>query len=469
MTDKEEEKEGTIGDNLVVKPVPAVIWNLDSELFLDADEERSNFSVHHTNSSSSEEFSTTSNSCPHFVYRSQISSNESYTNFFPLNEVLNNFNTSGADGHRSKRSSFPSHAWPEVLLLVDYDIYSVHGFSKKEARRYYVSFLNGVDLRFKAISNPKINLILSGIVVAESREATPYLEFNRVSSPKGDLLDGDRALDDLAHYLYAVDGLPEYDLAVVLTRMDMCIIAGRECSQNINGYAIRAGACSVFKGLERVNKIAIVEDKGGFGGIITAAHEIGHLLGAVHDGFPDTHGRPGASRCSFDDGFIMSYNRVDERAFQWSWCSIQQFRHFLNSEEASCLFNKPNHNVMAGSELPGTVLSLDGQCKREVGTYACAVDPKVCTLLFCYNADGRCWASRGAAEGSHCGGGHVSRNPMIVQSLVSSLYLGRFEAYGPISFERSPVSSSTCKDKDASSKSSGNIGLPSSSSSLLIT
>ncbi|GBM51260.1 hypothetical protein AVEN_267131-1 [Araneus ventricosus] len=52
---------------------------------------------------------------------------------------------------------------------------------------------------------------------------------------------------------------------------------------------------------------------------------------------------------------------------------------------------------------------------------------------------------------------------------VSSLYLGRFEAYGPISFERSPVSSSTCKDKDALTKSSDSIGSPPSSSSLLIT
>ncbi|GBO12640.1 Pancreatic lipase-related protein 2, partial [Araneus ventricosus] len=50
---------------------------------------------------------------------------------------------------------------------------------------------------------------------------------------------------------------------------------------------------------------------------------------------------------------------------------------------------------------------------------------------------------------------------------VSSLYLDRFEAHGPISFERPPVSSSTCKDKDVSTKSSGTIGSP--SSSLLIT
>ncbi|GBN37989.1 hypothetical protein AVEN_251456-1 [Araneus ventricosus] len=49
------------------------------------------------------------------------------------------------------------------------------------------------------------------------------------------------------------------------------------------------------------------------------------------------------------------------------------------------------------------------------------------------------------------------------------LHLACFVAYGPISFERSSVSSSTCKYKDASTKSSSRIGSSSSSSSLLIT
>ena len=49
----------------------------------------------------------------------------------------------------------------------------------------------------------------------------------------------------------------------------------------------------------QVNSVAIVEDTGGFSGIIVAAHELGHLLGAVHDGSPPPSylGGPGAVKC----------------------------------------------------------------------------------------------------------------------------------------------------------------------------
>ena len=60
--------------------------------------------------------------------------------------------------------------------------------------------------------------------------------------------------------------------------------------------------------MEKVNSVAIVEDTGGFSGIIVAAHELGHLLGAVHDGSPPPSylGGPGAVKCRWEDGYIMS-------------------------------------------------------------------------------------------------------------------------------------------------------------------
>lgn len=44
-----------------------------------------------------------------------------------------------------------------------------------------------------------------------------------------------------------------------------------------SGFAYVGGACVVNKRLEKVNSVAIIEDSGGFSGIIVAAHEIGHL------------------------------------------------------------------------------------------------------------------------------------------------------------------------------------------------
>ena len=101
--------------------------------------------------------------------------------------------------------------------------------------------------------------------------------------------------------------------------------------------------------------MAIVEDTGGFSGIIVAAHELGHLyvppktfsilsihtlshalshlprLGAVHDGSPPPSylGGPGAVKCSWEDGFIMSDLRHTSKGFKWSLCTVRQFQHFL--------------------------------------------------------------------------------------------------------------------------------------------
>ena len=63
------------------------------------------------------------------------------------------------------------------------------------------------------------------------------------------------------------------------TRLDMCRRKTRhgECNRGTAGFAYVGGACVVNKRLEKVNSVAIVEDTGGFSGIIVAAHELGHL------------------------------------------------------------------------------------------------------------------------------------------------------------------------------------------------
>ncbi|KAL7029241.1 hypothetical protein ACKWTF_006164 [Chironomus riparius] len=173
-------------------------------------------------------------------------------------------------------------------------------------------------------------------------------------------------------------------------------------------FAYVAGACVVNKRLEKVNSVAIIEDTGGFSGIIVAAHEIGHLLGAVHDGSPPPSylGGPGAEKCRWEDGYIMSDLRHTERGFRWSACSVQSFHHFLNGDTASCLHNAPHEDEALGRQLPGTLLSLDAQCRRDRGTSACFKDERVCAQLFCFDASsGYCVAYRPAAEGSTCGDG----------------------------------------------------------------
>jgi len=330
------------------------------------------------------------------------------------------FSTPFSDGHhhhhrrRTKRQS-PDTVWPEVLLVVDYDSYILHGGNSRDVKRYFISFWNGVDLRYKLLSHPRIRVSLAGMIVAKDRDATPYLERNRLRAPNADAVDAAGALTDMGKYLYREDRLPTYDLAVVITKLDMCRrrYEGGRCNRGTAGFAYVGGACVVNKRLEKVNSVAIIEDSGGFSGIIVAAHEVGHLLGCVHDGSPPPSylGGPGATRCPWEDGFIMSDLRHTERGFRWSSCSVEQFKHFLNGETATCLYNYPHENQLLPRVLPGTMLTLDEQCKRDRGTNACFKDARVCAQLFCFDsASGYCVSYRPAAEGSSCGDGQVCRN-----------------------------------------------------------
>ena len=165
-------------------------------------------------------------------------------------------------------------------------------------------------------------------------------------------------------------------------------------------------------------------------------------LGAVHDGSPPPSylGGPGARKCRWEDGFIMSDLRHTSKGFRWSHCTIKQFHHFLkyvlysvwslvnpyfnmysarnlvipkicflySGETATCMYNSPHETESLARVLPGKLLTLDAQCRKDRGTSACFKDDRVCAQLFCFDAgSGYCVSYRPAAEGSRCGDGAV--------------------------------------------------------------
>lgn len=184
--------------------------------------------------------------------------------------------------------------------------------------------------------------------------------------------------------------------------------------------------------MRKVNSVALVEDTGGFSGIIVAAHELGHLLGNVHDGSsaPPYLGGPGAGRCAWEEGYIMSDLRHTEKGFRWSPCSLEEFDFFLNGKTARCLYNAPHERQRLGRFLPGNLLSLDAQCQRDRGTSACFKDDRVCAQLFCFDQrTGYCVSYRPAAEGSPCGDGKVCRDGSCVIGESSSAGLNAHYSY----------------------------------------
>ena len=120
----------------------------------------------------------------HFVFKKKIHSNEGphgdfaalepghLPSFFnnstwKLHDSSSNSSSSTHGSHRRSKRQSPDTVWPEVLLVVDYDSYLLHGGNSRDVKRYFISFWNGVDLRYKLLSHPRIRVSLAGMIVAK--------------------------------------------------------------------------------------------------------------------------------------------------------------------------------------------------------------------------------------------------------------------------------------------------------------
>ena len=215
--------------------------------------------------------------------------------------------------------------------------------------------------------------------------------------------------------------LPIYDVVVTMTGLDMTRMKKGKRIRATSGYAYVGGACVRNTYLKKISSVALVEDSGGYSGVVVTAHEIGHLLGAVHDGdaSPSYLRGPGAKSCPWSAGYIMSDLRHTARGQTWSGCSVKQIRHFLRTSTAGCLYNTPRSDLSLPGDrsLPGRSISLDAQCRQDRGTRACYHDHRVCAQLFCYTDNYRgCYAYRPAVEGSSCGTNKMCVNGKCVAS-----------------------------------------------------
>ena len=298
-----------------------------------------------------------------------------------------------------------SKVYPEILVMVDFSLYERLSYSLADTQNYVISYFNTVNSRFSGLSQPGVELMLVGVVVATSPSSLPYL----TTGYDGAVLDAALALDAMGRYYFpSRPDLPGHDLVVALTAKDLASFNSRGYNPSTAGYAYVGGACARNSWLGKVSSVAVVEDSGGYSGVLVAAHEIAHLLGVVHDGdrAPPYLAGPGASSCSWYDGYIMSDYRRDSRSQTWSACSVRQLRHFLTTSHGSCLTNYPRRvwALPGPGDLPGQRTSLDLQCWRDQGTRACFHDQRVCSRLYCYDKTyRRCLSYRPAVEGSDCG------------------------------------------------------------------
>ncbi|XP_034948288.1 venom metalloproteinase 3-like [Chelonus insularis] len=312
---------------------------------------------------------------------------------------------------RSKRSIHPETLYVEVMVIMDYSLFKLFDFDLPKAIEYVLLYWNGVDMKYRGIENPKFRLNVASIMVATSPFSLSYMQ-HKYPDESHDLLI-DEALTHFMEWLCTLSQRHEhlhFDAAITMTSEISCVIEGNKCQRGLDGIASRGSICEGRKLLHMngeyypvLRRTAIVHDTAGFQSIGPAAHELGHLLGAIHD-------EQGLNNCNLTTGIMSSMTQLGTNMSDWSTCSLKAFEDLLLTDRMTCLYNKPRVKTVFPAFLPGRALTADEQCYELESTKAVVIDDRICRELVCVSKIDR-FANEtyynGAAEGTTCGIGKL--------------------------------------------------------------
>ncbi|KAK3584057.1 hypothetical protein CHS0354_032411, partial [Potamilus streckersoni] len=165
---------------------------------------------------------------------------------------------------------------------------------------------------------------------------------------------------------YGVKHSPRFDHIMFFTRYKLYMDS---VSNYKIGSATYDGIC--YPG----ERIAVVEARGLFWTAFSAAHELGHNLGAEHDDM-----KKGSDLCDPKNNFIMGANIPETTLFMSSrnpWlfsnCSVKAFLETLDERDCVHIPGEPydpHEYQLHLSQKPGVVYNVTEQCRLIVGRYS---------------------------------------------------------------------------------------------------
>ncbi|KAL3836856.1 hypothetical protein ACJMK2_022267, partial [Sinanodonta woodiana] len=243
-------------------------------------------------------------------------------------------------GKRDKSRQVPKFYYVKVAVLIDqglWDFYhSTIRFVNLLTRNrlttgkievWYSHVMNGVNMIYKGIEDTSIRIIviLSEFIIFKKSHEFKLHESRVVNFFGVHLVDGPRYLNDIITWDKGTDRNKKklFSHGMLFTRYKMFL--NQLSEKELSGLSFVGEVCNVGK------RMSTVEKRGYVWMVHAAAHELGHNLGAYHDGEED------AVNCSSDDRYIMSEtiveNRPDEpynkNPWLFSTCSINAFKRTL--------------------------------------------------------------------------------------------------------------------------------------------
>ncbi|XP_021962114.1 zinc metalloproteinase-disintegrin-like batroxstatin-2 [Folsomia candida] len=233
----------------------------------------------------------------------------------------------------------------ELLIVVDNMLTLLLGGDINRIIEYYAITVRSVNNRYATSTDPSVTVKLVGIVVIQNIENQPFIENHRKLNGNYDPFG---ILPDFARFLVTNgSAFPLHDLGALLTGVNMGYAGG---------IAYLGGAC------QETVRASISRDEGAtFRGIGVLAHEMGHNLGAPHDG----DAASGTDSCPNADRYIMSTaGGFGPNGYNFSTCSRTNMNTFFGTATANCLYSQESPTWHTPSPLlPGDLINLDDFCR----------------------------------------------------------------------------------------------------------
>lgn len=267
--------------------------------------------------------------------------------------------TNGRTDFDSSKFNVPD-IFPEVFLLCDSRL-QLQFNRGMNVTVYMMVTMTVVNIRYNALSSPRVHLLLRGIELTHWKQEHKYYVYSG-----GNTIDGYKSLQKLVTFVGENnDTYGSFDLVYFVTSFDMVAIYDDGTRMEaLQGYAFVASACTM-------HRQQLGEDQAySYQGIRIMTHEMAHTLGCSHDGTTAPgivkSFTPDSVRCPWGDGYIMSYMQEDTRSMQFSGCCKYDIRRLSWSYEAGCLHinnsDKYPLNWLTQYQLPGEYLNLNKQC-----------------------------------------------------------------------------------------------------------
>ncbi|XP_064488002.1 venom metalloproteinase antarease TserMP_A-like isoform X2 [Ornithodoros turicata] len=228
--------------------------------------------------------------------------------------------------------------------------------NEKKILTYLATLTNAVNLRYSLMKNPGVKVLIVGVTIQKGEE--PYLDRDPYNSKVIQPMETVKKLDK---YMKEKEEYKRADFIMLIT----CLDIGEYEGDSTSGFTMFGRVCKEYK------TGSFEDEPDTYDATYIFAHELAHGLGVVHDGDgpdSDVKDHPGASGCSYYDGYIMGEYSFNLAHYRFSECSVKQIQNtYKLEEEYKCLHEKNRNTTIKRSyKYPGEVVSLDKMCKIDL-------------------------------------------------------------------------------------------------------